>query len=324
MEVLLNEEEYYNLTVEFLNYRIDKPELFEASLREIDTIFHHYTDLNGLIGIVENQCLFASDIRFVNDKAELKYGLELVEEVAKRITNEENKSILTFLIDNLENFFPANRYIACFSTNGDLLQQWQSYARNAMGVSIGFEFNKNILKDIKLIPRVTARKIIYNREKQISLIELYINYTLDFFQKKYSDLHNQKVVQIISHFIVDSLSDAVSSFKHPCFSHENEYRLFYLPKENDKPSIRFRNNGKLIIPYVKIETEYRYYSNEMAKPDNEWGDMPTILEPLLPIKEIFIGPGLDYEAVKAGVEILLRENGYRGVNIVKSELPYRP
>jgi hypothetical protein len=35
-----------------------------------NALVYHYTDVNGLIGIVEEKCLWASDVWFMNDARE--------------------------------------------------------------------------------------------------------------------------------------------------------------------------------------------------------------------------------------------------------------
>ena len=42
---------------------------------------YHYTDINGFIGIMNNQELWASNTKFLNDKAEGKEGLRLTKEI---------------------------------------------------------------------------------------------------------------------------------------------------------------------------------------------------------------------------------------------------
>lgn len=39
---------------------------------------YHSTNFNGLMGIVESRSLWASDIRYMNDSAELKHTADLI------------------------------------------------------------------------------------------------------------------------------------------------------------------------------------------------------------------------------------------------------
>ncbi len=44
------------------------------------TPLHHYTNAQGLIGILESGVLHASNLKAVNDKGELEYGFRLIKE----------------------------------------------------------------------------------------------------------------------------------------------------------------------------------------------------------------------------------------------------
>lgn len=47
---------------------------------------YHYTSFKGLLGIVDSQVLWASDVRYMNDSAEMKHSADLIrEEVARRM-----------------------------------------------------------------------------------------------------------------------------------------------------------------------------------------------------------------------------------------------
>lgn len=65
---------------------------------------------------------------------------------SKKLTELKKRKIkiLTILFFNL--FKTKNKFISCFSKEGDLLSQWRSYADNGRGICIGF--NVDILKTI--------------------------------------------------------------------------------------------------------------------------------------------------------------------------------
>ena len=41
-----------------------------------DELIYHYTDLNGLLGILESKELWATDVRYLNDASEATFGEE--------------------------------------------------------------------------------------------------------------------------------------------------------------------------------------------------------------------------------------------------------
>src|SRR5665647_72791 len=116
----INKEEINQLSDEFLSYIIEKiiskPELYK---QEPSELIFHYTNLSGLISIVENQCIWATDLYFLNDRNEYKHGTSIINEVIESIKTEENKFILHAITEVLKDISSVDRYVACFSQNGD-------------------------------------------------------------------------------------------------------------------------------------------------------------------------------------------------------------
>ena len=105
----------------------------------------HYTDADGLFGIVTKNCLWAGNVRFLNDESELEYGIALAKaalEAAAGKTAGSNSH--RFLKQEAEIRLSILRHlwhIYAFSTSaiGDQLSQWRAYGGGGMGYSIGFD-----------------------------------------------------------------------------------------------------------------------------------------------------------------------------------------
>ncbi len=66
----------------------------------------HYTGFDGLIGILEKQCLWFSDADGMNDEQELQFGFDLVEElVTSRLRNIVNPQIPEGYLTHIADFF---------------------------------------------------------------------------------------------------------------------------------------------------------------------------------------------------------------------------
>ncbi len=64
-----------------------------------DDTLYHYTTFKGLIGIVKTGTLWASDIRYMNDSAELMHTADLIrQEVSLRITRDHANPVLRTMI----------------------------------------------------------------------------------------------------------------------------------------------------------------------------------------------------------------------------------
>ena len=64
-------------------YIREKEEREKAQSVNKRNVLYHYTSLSGLLGIIENKCIWASDIRYLNDSNEFSYTIELASELFK-------------------------------------------------------------------------------------------------------------------------------------------------------------------------------------------------------------------------------------------------
>jgi hypothetical protein len=196
------------------------------------SILYHYTDASGLMGILKNGSLWATNAGYLNDSLEFEAGRVIYSELFGKETGE--------ILDR----FSANKfYVVCFSSEGDLLSQWRGYANNGVGYSIGFNG-----KDLKK-----------GRHKYEKLIK--VGYKNEVFKRKIEKLYNKASdLHDIAGKNVDALNDflfAFLTYKNPRFFEEREHRLILSGRSGLK--IEFRARSGLIIPYINIE---------IAKEDN--------------------------------------------------------
>lgn len=129
-------------------------------------ILYHYCSVEKFLKILQNKCLWLTDLACTNDKLEIKYGNEALLRHFERITSSKPSEELISYI------FNANRvgYAFCMSENGNLLSQWRGYADFGKGVSIGFETDLlGIQKQYPWYnnnePNFGIEKVIYNEDK---------------------------------------------------------------------------------------------------------------------------------------------------------------
>lgn len=293
----------------------------------INTIYH-YTSLSGLISIIESQTLFCTNINFLNDKKEFKHGVNIIEKVIEKLKKEKLEiSILETIETNIEQIYKGERYVTCFSKDGDLLSQWRAYANQGKGVSIGFDFY-NFEHCIEQI--IHGKHIEYNEDIQNQVIEELVRIIIHFYKSKKEaiDWGDYGFEKLVTSVIFEFLQDIISSYKNSSFKEEQEFRYEYeidgnMVKKKDE-IISFRSSDTLIIPYIKLEAKYKRFlrNKEKGKYENV-GAYPIDAIKKLPIKEIIIGPSLDYETIKIGIEELLLKHNYENIKIIKSEIPYR-
>lgn len=270
---------------------------------------YHYTTTDGVMGILQNRTLFASNALFLNDSSELHYGRKLICAALEQSTvfNEfqtvlyqgfgfsENDLIRRIICET--DSVPVNDvYVSCFTTESDLLSQWRGYANNA-GIRIGF--NREKLTDV--LEHVYLAEVNYNRKSQIAQIEQMTSILLDYVINKEGKDLPSKDKELLPKAIASLLLSSISTFKDDAFKEEKEYRLIHDQKKS--LNINFRNNGKFIVPYVMLT----------AKNDQ-----------LLPITDIMVSQSPYCEKMKQGIELLLNANGYKNIKVSISKIPYIP
>src|SRR5262249_50303046 len=86
----------------------------------------HYTNIQGLLGMLQSNRIWATNCRFMNDPTEMAYAINLVREIIQSVWPKKDTGGLSKLKDSLSsrlNEFESNAkvYIACFCKAGDLL-----------------------------------------------------------------------------------------------------------------------------------------------------------------------------------------------------------
>ena len=117
----------------------------------------HYTSLQGLLGIVSSKHIFATDIRFLNDREEFVHAQSFIEEVIGGLDelDEHGWPVQMALKDVTGGLFArgvlspkhSQVFVASFSIAEDQLSQWRAYSRGSTGVSLGFD-----LRNIRPVP----------------------------------------------------------------------------------------------------------------------------------------------------------------------------
>lgn len=308
-----------------------------------DGTIYHYTSAPGFQGIIENRELWLTNTEFVNDITECKM---LQEEAKNGLFNEEELSFNKYLKERWKDFICGkesnNYYIASFSKESDSLEQWRAYG----SFCIGFDVQKLRKDNFRLYECVYDNGAIKKWMLDKAKVE---EWRLD-------DPDHTKTVEkngitrgsCDNRYMAASelIASAKIKFKHPCYINEKEVRLFAVSYSNwdypkspglykRDPAIHFRSHPayKLPVPYVKFivpergaesdsqddyegKAEYQVKTEKHGKEKNQ-------KRAILPIKVVWIGPGPHQDKMKLASEILLREKGYKDVQVESSKIPYR-
>lgn len=279
------------------------------------TKLYHYTSPQGLFGILRTSCIWATDYRSLNDSTELQYGTKLVvEELESRAAKVVEAD--AWFLQQLSNLLKADHnpylgffetYILSFSEVSDVLSQWRAYADQARGHCLEFDLSdsslfavvdNNVPLGLELLP------VIYEPAVQRAIINSAIDHILNYLHgTRWSPQVLQKSTQhqwgAAVGMLIHALSPIISSFKHPGFSEEREWRAL----ASCAPTMTAMT--KKTRPAASGEAVYLECIFIQGDEERLWQRSH------LPISEIKHGPLAGRDA-KLSADVIHQELGYEG------------
>ena len=282
---------------------------------------YHYTSQKGLLGILQTNKLWMTDILYLNDSSEFKHTLGLIKlDLEKRkkqlpplrgflnSTNTQEDDIINnthYTFEKIKTFCEGigditqerrfEHFVFSLSHKEDDLSQWRSYCPKEGGFSIEFDYEK-LLPLIQKYEGYKIEKCIYDQEEKQKLI----NSLLDNIYTKFESDKDLSINVVVIDIFIRTIF--LSSYiKDESFKNEKEYRI--INYGSNKGKIDHCEGKSMIIPHI-----------ELSPVDND---------KKLPISKIWVGPTPHPELSKFSIEGLLRSKGYKDVKVEKSKIPYR-
>lgn len=255
---------------------------------------YHYTDVNGLIGLITSGCIWATHVSRLNDSSENAHGFNLV---IAHVRDNLPKSSRPLIEKALLELQSVDTYVACYSTNCDLLSQWRNYTGTRVGYSLGFETSRMVTLDDRM---PLLEQVIYKDSVAKAVLNLLLKKVDDFLnQNSFGEVE----VGYLLGMVRAMLNIIACIVKHHKFEEENEYRQFFQPGRTGlKMEPFFRASQFGLTPYVKIQ---------------------FLEKGTLPLKNVTVGPCQDFDNESNALRLLLGSCGYEGVEVLKSEIPLR-
>jgi hypothetical protein len=291
-----------------------------------DRVAYHHTDVGGLLGILEMNCLWASSPLALNDSAEMQYGLKVMEDtwasMDKSNAHPAHIPVVESLFqDSLGEALTSSIFVLSATGFRDSLNQWQGYGGRqsyAVGIDTGTFLNAEV-RGLPYDPNVGSipatlpgwYEVLYDDAAQrAACLE-----ALEFVAG--SPLHGE--VADPCHDVSTALmllGTLVASIKHPAFRDEREYRytLANTGSGGDRNTLHFRSSARGLVPYVKLV-------------ERDTQNMGFDSRGSLPLREVICGPGSGTESQQLDVHLtkrLLALHGYEDVPVRASSVPYRP
>lgn len=283
-----------------------------------DPLFH-YTDTDGLLGIIGTRQLWATHYRYLNDREELQAGEGIVAEEADRLASQfsEDTAIGFFvrefrrIHDSAKLSQIADIYVASLSENPNQLSQWRAYGANGNGYSVGF--TKLRLPTGPRADAVAALALVkceYDEaafRDQARTVLSDVARGFELYVRTYARSHDSERAyrRAALSIAFRRLAIAPARFKNTAFSEEREWRMIVLPMRGQESKIvKYRSGRWGVTPFIPID---------LADDGH-----------LIDLSEIWIGPQHDPVDGQKSVQGFLQSAGYASDVPVKcSEIPYR-
>ncbi|MFP7408521.1 DUF2971 domain-containing protein [Aeromonas veronii] len=266
----------------------------------------HYSDFNGLIGIIKNKQIWMGDIFFLNDEKEYQLGLELLKkqlEIQKGIHSSSPFGIFLNSLDSIELYLRERPPLSFSLTEeNDLLSQWRGYTKNGIGVSIGF-------RSVSLKNKFQILPCLYSPEEQDAYVKHLFELALRKFNStiemgKYDKRNCPDPTRIpywdaineAGNDLVSWLNVACSIIKDPSFKEEKEWRIVNF----DRSNLDFIAKESYLKPIKKVD-----------------------IEPMDIVTSIKIGPNPNKVFCKNSICALLNACSLNSLPVALSEIPYR-
>lgn len=308
---------------ELLEYGFEISNKKEKITSDSPNTLYHYTDIGGVIGIVEDNAMRATDSRFMNDRTDCIYGIMLAKKIlTQKMLKDDNtnkadyyRACLAQLETETADVLSRKAFLICLSEKGNLLSQWRGYAKDTQGFSIGLKrdaLDRTRRNDDAW--SVILKKIDYDVESQEETILSILEKLYDKGQELNEDIED------VAHVAATALSYSSAFIKDPAYTEEAEWRIVLFSDRSKTTEtdykLKFRMRRHTLIPYINFD----FLPGETPQKKQEISETEKCT---LPINEIFCGPNADIETVDISLPMFLNEHGLNDVLLIKSGIPHR-
>jgi hypothetical protein len=114
--------------------------------RPIPEKLWHYTSIQGFHGIVTGKRMFATDVRFLNDREEFIHAQKIADGIVDGATELDADGFPSrdwlAKAARLASKPPVEIFVISFTAAEDQLSQWRAYSRESSGVSLAFDLRR--------------------------------------------------------------------------------------------------------------------------------------------------------------------------------------
>lgn len=273
----------------------------------------HYTDANGLIGILQSGKIWTTQVTCLNDALEQRYFGDLVHDAVKERRKQNSDPVTEPLFRiadealDARDFTATGQFVACFSEAEDDLGQWRGYGGGECGYAIGFRAQA-ILGATSSNPSSLLLPMSYADNIHSAIVADVIRMAEFYFRHGLSRGIADPAAWAAEFVMAfaNELSIIAATVKHPKFSGEAERRIATLLQPGQHDALIFRQKRMLLARHLPF-------------------DLSTAVDGVrrLPITRVYVGPGPAQKVSKISVGDLLLQQKYQGISVELSTVPYR-
>ena len=144
---------------------------------------YHYTDLEGVEGILSSKSLWMSKFTASNDISEITLAISQFQNfVESRVAalGADEASFLHEAASQLDGFRRTNICLASFCEQPDLLSQWRSYGNDGRGIALGFD--TGVLLDLAQRYSLKLWRCVYDRATHVKVSNDLLTMLLESFR----------------------------------------------------------------------------------------------------------------------------------------------
>lgn len=315
---------------------------------------YHYCNNIKCFSILQSKTIRLCDIRKSNDYNELQiFYLDIFNSIWRNYINSpfpftySGKKDTDAIMEMLEisqsmwedRFFDGDfsNFVMCFSEERDSLSQWRGYADYGKGCCIGFSHdlmqqycsNSSGLLRLEKVEYITDEQVLNMAEKYSNeaLLELRTlrqwivdNMTYNNEDPDTDDLLSFNFNGMLENLFINSLK-----YKSIGFNEEKEWRLFLSNRAYKQPEwvcgneqFNHGSNGFAeTIAYLKNKIEFNITSDDIIPYlPIKFSEFPNN-----PVEELWLGP--KNKISKSDIELFIKQNGYRNMDVIYSDISYR-
>jgi Protein of unknown function (DUF2971) len=271
---------------------------------------YHYTSLDAIQEILQEGGLWATDIHYFNDSAELNHTAALLSREIRRrlVSGEGDRTVLGQLLQWVDARVANGHavFVASLTSNGNLLSQWRSYCSYGKGVSLGFPATHVL--DCGAEQSYLVGQCIYDTTRQHEIIQSVIDAVEESASARgpapRSAAHPSESYHPAFAECEDAILRIAAIFKHSAFQEEAEWRcVSFVVADYVRTDIRYRPGRSTLIPYKLFKLVRA-------------GAAKIVLE------RVFVGPTANVNLSMKSLGQLLSRSGVRAA-VVNSGVPHR-